>query len=110
MTDYSTLGPQVTLAKDKIDALTSSTLNAQDLVYLAKALETLGNLLGVNDILGVTNNSILGVQSAASGQINLVTSAGATQIAAVNTSGVLQISLVEATISNYTLYANMGVI
>ena len=59
MTDYSTLGTQVTLAKNKIDALTSSTLDAQDLVFLAKALETLGNLLGVNDILGVTNSSIL---------------------------------------------------
>ena len=39
MTDYSTLGTQVTLAKNKIDALTSSTLDAQDLVFLAKALE-----------------------------------------------------------------------
>lgn len=110
MTDYSTLGTQVTLAKNKIDALTSSTLDAQDLVFLAKALETLGNLLGVNDILGVTNSSITGVQTAAAGQVNLVTAAGATQIAAVNTSGVLQIALVEAAISNYTLYANMGVI
>jgi hypothetical protein len=110
MTDYSTLGTQVTLAKNKIDALSSSTLDAQDLVFLAKALESLGNLLGVNDIIGVTNSSITSVQNAAAGQVNLVTAAGATQIAAVGTTGAQQIALVEAAISNYTLYANMGVL
>jgi len=110
MTDYSTLGTQVTLAKNKIDALSSTTLNAQDLVFLAKALESLGNLLGVNDIIGVTNSSITSVQNAAAGQVNLVTAAGATQIAAVGTTGAQQIALVEAAISNYTLYANMGVL
>ena len=67
-------------------------------------------MLGVNDILGVTNSSITSVQTAAAGQVNLVTAAGATQIAAVNTSGTTQIALVAAAISNYTLYANMGVI
>ena len=110
MTDYSTLGTQVTLAKNKIDALSSSTLDAQDLVFLAKALESLGNLLGVNDIIGVTNSSITSVQNAAAGQVNLVTAAGATQIAAVGTTGAQQIALVQAAISNYTLYANMGVL
>ena len=110
MTDYSTLGTQVTLAKNKIDALSSTTLNAQDLVFLAKALESLGNLLGVNDIIGVTNSSITSVQNAAAGQVNLVTAAGATQIAAVGTTGAQQIALVQAAISNYTLYANMGVL
>lgn len=110
MTDYSTLGTQVTLAKNKIDALSSTTLNAQDLVFLAKALESLGNLLGVNDVIGVTNSSITSVQNAAAGQVNLVTAAGATQIAAVGTTGAQQIALVEAAISNYTLYANMGVL
>lgn len=110
MTDYSTLGTQVTLAKNKIDALSSTALTAQDLVYLAKALESLGNLLGVNDIIGVTNSSITSVQNAAAGQVNLVTAAGATQIAAVGTTGAQQIALVQAAISNYTLYANMGVL
>jgi hypothetical protein len=110
MTDYSTLGTQVTLAKNKIDALSSTALTAQDLVFLAKALESLGNLLGVNDIIGVTNSSITSVQNAAAGQVNLVTAAGATQIAAVGTTGAQQIALVQAAISNYTLYANMGVL
>lgn len=110
MTDYSTLGTQVTLAKNKIDALSATALTAQDLVFLAKALESLGNLLGVNDIIGVTNSSITSVQNAAAGQVNLVTAAGATQIAAVGTTGAQQIALVQAAISNYTLYANMGVL
>jgi len=109
MTDYSTLGSEVAIVKSKIDALQSTTLVAQDIVFLAKSLESLGNLLGVNDVLGATNTSILNVQNAGTGQITAVTSAGATQIAAVNTAGTANIANVNTAVSNYTLYANMGV-
>lgn len=110
MADYSTLGTEVTLVKNKIDALQSTTLGAQDVVFLAKALEALGNLLGINDILGATNTAITNVTNAASGQVNLVNSAGATQIAAVNTAGTATIATAQLAVSNYTLYVNMGVI
>jgi hypothetical protein len=110
MADYSTLGTQVTTVKNKIDALQSTTLGAQDVVFLAKALEALGNLLGINDIVGATNTAITNVTTAASGQVSLVNTAGATQISAVNTAGTTQIASVAAAISNYTLYSNMGVI
>lgn len=110
MPDYSTLGSQVSTVKAKIDALSGTTLAAQDIVFLAKALEALGNLLGINDLVGATNTAITNVTTAASGQVNLVNNAGATQIAAVNTSGATQIASVAAAISNYTLYVNMGVI
>jgi hypothetical protein len=110
MADYSTLGTQVTVVKNKIDALQSTTLGAQDVVFLAKALEALGNLLGINDIVGATNTAITNVTTAASGQVSLVNTAGATQISAVNTAGTTQIASVAAAISNYTLYSNMGVI
>jgi len=109
MTDYSTLGSEVSIVKSKIDALQSTTLVAQDIVFLAKALESLGNLLGINDILGATNTAIANVQSAAAGSVNSVNSAGATQIAAVNTAGTANIANVNTAVSNYTLYANMGV-
>jgi hypothetical protein len=110
MTDYSTLGTEVSIVKSKIDALSSTSLAAQDIVFLAKALESLGNLLGINDILGATNTAITNVTNAATGQVNLVNYAGATQIAAVNTAGTATIASAQQAVSNYTLYVNMGVI
>lgn len=110
MPDYATLLNQVELAKDKIDALSTATLDAQDLVFLAKALESLGSLLGINDIVGVTNTKITELQNAASGQVNNITNTGSAQVNAVVTSGNQQIALVQSAVSNYTLYANMGVL
>lgn len=110
MADYSTLGTQVTIVQNKITALQATTLGAQDVVFLAKALEALGNLLGINDILGATNTAITNVQNAATGQVNTINTTGATQIAAVNTAGTATIAAAQAAVSNYTLYVNMGVI
>jgi hypothetical protein len=110
MPDSSTLYDQVELAKTKIDELVSTTLNAQDLVFLAKALESLGNLLGINDLVGITNTAVLDLQNASTGQVALVAAEGAAQIDAVITTGNLQIALVESSVSNFSLYVHMGVL
>lgn len=109
MPNSATLLNQVELVKDKIDELSASALNSQDLVFLAKALESIGNLLGINDIVGVTNSSILELQNASAGQVNTITNAGSSQVTAVINSGNQQIALVKGAVDNYTLYANMGV-
>lgn len=55
MPSYASLSSQIDSVKSEINAsLAASTYTAQDLVYVAKALETLGNLLGVNDIVAAT--------------------------------------------------------
>lgn len=110
MPSYDSLSSQITTFKAKVDALSSTTLSAQDLVFLAKSLEAMGNLLGINDIVAATSNSINSIQTAGSGQVTTVQTAGATQIAAVNTAGTQNVANLTAAISNYTLYSNMGVI
>jgi hypothetical protein len=66
---YDSLNTQITAVKAEITAsLAASTYTAADLVYVAKALETLGNLLGINDVVAATaaaqtqlNNYVSGV-------------------------------------------------
>jgi hypothetical protein len=51
MPTYTALNTQIDAVKAEItQSLAASTYTAQDLVYVAKALETLGNLLGINDL------------------------------------------------------------
>jgi hypothetical protein len=51
MPTYTALNTQIDAVKAEItSSLAASTYTAQDLVYVAKALETLGNLLGINDL------------------------------------------------------------
>ena len=82
--DYNSLSTQITAVKQEItDSLAASTYSAQDLVFIAKALETLGNLLGVNDIVSATADRITAISSAGTTQVNSVNTAGATQVSAV---------------------------
>lgn len=51
MPTYTALNTQIDAVKAEItQSLAAATYTAQDLVYVAKALETLGNLLGINDL------------------------------------------------------------
>jgi len=51
MPTYTALNTQIDAVKAEItQSLAASTYTAQDLVYVAKTLETLGNLLGINDL------------------------------------------------------------
>jgi hypothetical protein len=55
MPAYDSLNTQITAVKAEItSSLAASTYTAADLVYVAKALETLGNLLGINDLVQAT--------------------------------------------------------
>lgn len=110
MPDYTSLQTQVDLFKTKVSALSTATLNAQDLVFLAKALESMGNLLGVNDIVSATASKVTEIQTASSGAVANVNTAGSTQIVAVNSAGAANIAAIGASIDNFTIYNNMGVI
>lgn len=55
MPTYEALNTQIEAVKSEITAsLAASTYSAQDLVYIAKTLETLGNLLGINDLVAAS--------------------------------------------------------
>lgn len=64
MPDYTTLSSQIDLFKTKVTALASTTLDANDLVLIASALDTLAKSMGVNDILAVTNERIAAITAA----------------------------------------------
>jgi uncharacterized coiled-coil protein SlyX len=64
MPDYTTLSAQIELFKTKVDALTATTMDANDLVLLASALNALGSSLGVNDILQATVDRIAAIEAA----------------------------------------------
>jgi hypothetical protein len=57
--DYSTLNDEIAVLKSKIDGLTSQTLTAESIMYVAESLTILGELLGVKDIVGATAAAIL---------------------------------------------------
>ena len=110
MPSYDSLQTQIDLFKTKVNALSGSTLNTQDLVFLAKAIESMGNLLGVNDVLAATASKINEIQTASSGAVATVNTAGSTQIVAVNSAGAANVATIQSSIDNYTIYTNMGVI
>lgn len=59
MTAYESLSTEIGLVKSEIAAsLAASTYTAQDLVYVASALNQLGGLLGVNDIVQATADKV----------------------------------------------------
>ncbi len=74
MPDYTTLQDQIELFKDKVDALTSTTLTANDLVLLASALNSIGSSLGVNDILQATIDRIAAIETAKNNAITAINS------------------------------------
>lgn len=55
MPAYEALNTQIEAVKSEItSSLAAASYTAQDLVYVAKALETLGNLLGINDLVAAS--------------------------------------------------------
>ncbi len=55
MPNYAALNTQIDAVKSEItSSLSAASYTAQDLVYVAKALETLGNLLGINDLVAAS--------------------------------------------------------
>jgi hypothetical protein len=72
MPDYSSLSTQITAVKSEIaDSLAASVYTAQDLVYIASALDKLGSMLGVNDIVAATAAQVSAINAGAS--LNIIT-------------------------------------
>lgn len=70
--NYATLSNQIDTIKAKINALTSSTLNAEQILYVSKSLMTLAEALGIDDVVAATANAITNIQNAGSAAITLV--------------------------------------
>jgi len=64
MPDYTSLATEITAIKTEIAAsIGHTTYSAQDLVYLSSALDTLGGMLGVNDIVTATADKIADLET-----------------------------------------------
>ena len=72
MPDYSTLNDEIAVLKSKIDGLTSQTLTAESIMYVAESLTILGELLGVKDIVGATAAAITELNTARDAAITVV--------------------------------------
>lgn len=72
MPDFSTLQTQVNILKLQIDALNTSTLNAEQILYLSQTLATLANTLGVDDIIAATAAAVADVEQAGVDTIAIV--------------------------------------
>jgi len=108
MANYATLQSQITIFQNQVNNLSSATLAAQDLVFLAKALESMGNLLGVNDVVAATNTQLANISNATSGGVTSINSAAATQVAAIGTAVTAGQSAIQTAINNYVINSNMG--
>lgn len=85
MPDYASLSTQIDAVKDEITAsLTNSSYTAQDLVFIASALDKLGTLLGVNDIVAVTNTNLATINSTGTTNNNTLNSTYNTNLAGIN--------------------------
>jgi len=73
MPDFSTLSSQITVFKNKVDALTASgTLDANSLLLLAEALQVMGQSLGVQDVVAATADAISQLNTAKTAAIAVV--------------------------------------
>jgi len=70
--NYATLSNQIEIIKGKINALTSTTLNAEQILYVSKSLMTLSEALGVEDVVEATANAIDRIDDAGAAAITLV--------------------------------------
>lgn len=70
--NYATLSNQIETIKTKINALTSTTLNAEQILYVSKSLVTLSEALGVEDVVQATSDAIERIEDAGQATITLV--------------------------------------
>jgi hypothetical protein len=70
--NYATLSNQIETIKTKINALTSTTLNAEQILYVSKSLVTLSEALGVEDVVEATADAIERIEDAGIATITLV--------------------------------------
>jgi hypothetical protein len=95
--NYATLSNQIETIKTKINALTSTTLNAEQILYVSKSLVTLSEALGVEDVVEATANAIDRIDDAGAATITLI-SGTANGVAVSNLSS--QYTALQATYDN----------
>lgn len=73
MPDYTSLNSQIEGFKTELTALYSSgQLTGTDLLYVAKSLTEVGNMLGVNDIVNATADSVTTINTEETSAINAI--------------------------------------
>ena len=70
--NYATLSNQIETIKTKINALTSTSLNAEQILYVSKSLLILSEALGVEDVVEATADAIERIEDAGIATITLV--------------------------------------
>ena len=113
MPDYTSLATEITAIKTEIAAsIGHTTYSAQDLVYLASALDTLGGMLGVKDIVAATADkiadletkkvaSLASMETARVGAVADVVAERATAISNITTLGTSTMNQINAASANF---------
>jgi trimeric autotransporter adhesin len=70
--NYATLSNQIETIKSKINALTATNLNSEQILYLSKSIVTLSEALGIDDVVAATANAIERIDDAGAATISLV--------------------------------------
>ncbi len=84
MPDYTSLNTQIEGFKSELTALyTSGQLTGIDLLYVAKSLNEIGTMLGVNDIVNATADSVTTINSTRTTAVNTVNATKDTALAQV---------------------------
>ena len=115
MPAYDSLSTEIALVKSEIAAsLAASVYSAQDLVYVASALNTIGGMLGVNDIVTATADkiadletkkvaSLASMETARVGAVADVVAERATAISNITTLGTTTMNQINAASTNFNV-------
>jgi len=85
MPDYASLSTQIDAVKSEITAsLNASTYTAQDLVFIASALDKLGTMLGVNDLVAATADGVSTLNTTKNNNVTILNNTKDTNVATIN--------------------------
>lgn len=85
MPDYASLSTQIDAIKSEMTTLlSSSTLTAQDLVFLASAIDKMGTMLGVSDIVAATAAKVTELNNTTSTNVTTLNNTRDSAIATIN--------------------------
>lgn len=85
MPDYASLSTQIEAAKSELTSLfASGQLTAQDMVFVASAIDKLGSMLGVNDIVAATAAKIVDLQNATDAHLSTLLTTKNTYVDTIN--------------------------
>lgn len=108
MPDYASLSTQIDAVKSEITAsLNSSTYTAQDLVFVASALDKLGTMLGVNDIVAATAANVTTINTTGTNNVTSVNTAKSAALADIETARLAGVAQLAAGTQELTIYSVM---